>query len=120
MLVEAVIALGAGIAAQSVLLTAFGADSVIELLSGIVLYVRLSAESAGTSRDVERLEGTTTRVSAGLVFLLCAFLGLAFRPGIRLRIHASGSHDRLVGSAGDLLGLPLASRSKRPSPPVIR
>src|SRR3981081_491863 len=35
MAAEAVIAVGAGIAAKSVLLTAFGLDSVVELLSGI-------------------------------------------------------------------------------------
>ena len=34
---EAVLAIGAGIAARSVLLTAFGFDSVIELLSGVTL-----------------------------------------------------------------------------------
>src|SRR5207247_9972290 len=82
MLVEAVIALGAGIAAHSVLLTAFGADSVIELLSGIVLYVRLSAESAGTSRDVERLGGTTARVSAGLRVVVCACGLLSVLAGV--------------------------------------
>src|SRR2546429_8075823 len=63
MLVEAVIALGAGIAAHSVLLTAFGADSVIELPSGIVLYVRVSAGAAGARRAVEPVQGTTTRGS---------------------------------------------------------
>src|SRR2546430_7236617 len=86
MLVEAVIALAAGIAAHSVLLTAFGADSVIELLSGIVLYVRLSAESAGTSRDVERLQATTTPVSAGVLRLPCAYVALSSLSGLLLRL----------------------------------
>jgi divalent metal cation (Fe/Co/Zn/Cd) transporter len=47
MAAEAVIAVGAGIAAKSVLLTAFGFDSVVELLSGIVLLRRLAYESGG-------------------------------------------------------------------------
>src|SRR2546430_14928747 len=58
MLVEAVIALGAGIAAHSGLLTAFGGDSGIEPLSGVVLFVRLSAESAGARPDGGRPQGT--------------------------------------------------------------
>ena len=47
MLIEAVVALGAAVAARSVLLAAFGLDSIVELLSGIVLYRRLQVESSG-------------------------------------------------------------------------
>src|SRR3989442_16003512 len=77
MLVEAAAALGAGIAARSVLLTAFGVDSVIELLSGIVLYRRLSAQS-----NVERLENVATRISAVLLVLLCAYVLLSSLAGV--------------------------------------
>src|SRR5256886_2340652 len=112
MLVEAVIALAAGIAAHSVLLTAFGADSVIELLSGIVLYVRLSAESAGTSRDVERLEATTTRVSAGLLVVLCGFGWLAFVARLVLRITPSDSVSGASVTPLALLALPLPCRGQ--------
>src|SRR2546426_4925239 len=60
MLVKAIVALGAGIAARSVLLTAFGVDSVVELLSGIVLYRRLAgAASHAAPRDIERLAGVS-------------------------------------------------------------
>jgi hypothetical protein len=62
MVIEAAVAIGAGIAARSVLLTAFGVDSVIELLSGVVLYRRLKGDS-------ERLEATATRISAVLLVL---------------------------------------------------
>ncbi len=37
MVIEAIVAIGAGILSGSVLLTAFGLDSVIELVSGGVL-----------------------------------------------------------------------------------
>ncbi len=47
MAAEAALAIGAGIAARSVLLTAFGFDSVVELLSGIVLLRRLGLEARG-------------------------------------------------------------------------
>jgi divalent metal cation (Fe/Co/Zn/Cd) transporter len=90
MTAEAGIALVAGLMAGSVLLVAFGLDSVVELLSGVVLLWRLSAESGGAGIEkVELLEVFTARISAGLLVLLCGFVvvtslaGLAtgFRPG---------------------------------------
>jgi hypothetical protein len=57
MVVEAALAIGAGIAARSVLLTTFGFDSVIELISGLVLLWRLSVEAKGALvAALERLE----------------------------------------------------------------
>src|SRR5260221_11825872 len=47
MAAEAAIAIGAGIAAQSVLLTAFGLDSVIELVTGSALLWRLATAARG-------------------------------------------------------------------------
>src|SRR5438876_10357803 len=65
MFVEALVALGAGIAARSVLLTAFGVDAVGELLSGVVLYRRLAAESGRAAAvRVERLGHLGARMSA--------------------------------------------------------
>ena len=46
MVVEAAVSLGAGVLARSALLTAFGIDSVIELVSGAILLWRLSVEAA--------------------------------------------------------------------------
>src|SRR2546428_3851664 len=82
MFVEAIVALGAGIAARSVLLTAFGVDSVVELLSGIVLHRRLAGESNHAATvDVERLENLTTRISAVLLLFVCAHVLLSSLPG---------------------------------------
>ncbi len=47
MLIEMAVSIGAGIAAGSVLLTAFGLDSLIELVSGSILLWRFSVESRG-------------------------------------------------------------------------
>jgi hypothetical protein len=44
MLIEATVAIGSGVAAHSLTLIAFGADSIIELLSACVLLWRLSVE----------------------------------------------------------------------------
>src|SRR5260370_17185937 len=44
MAIEAVVAIGSGVAADSLTLTAFGIDSLIELASAVVLVWRLSVE----------------------------------------------------------------------------
>src|SRR5260221_9335132 len=75
MVVEAVVSIGAGILAGSALLTAFGIDSLIELISGGVLLWRLLVESNGG--DHEQVEGTEHRatwiVAVGLA-LLCLYV----------------------------------------------
>jgi len=93
MLIEAVVAVWAGIAAHSVLLTVFGFDSVIELISGAALARRLSLEAQGAASEaVEQMEGRTARLSAWLLVLLCVYIVassgagfvLGFRPGVSL------------------------------------
>src|SRR5437879_13704506 len=61
MAAEAAIAIGAGIAARSVLLTAFGLDSVIELVTGGALLWRLATEARGGS--LARVERAETRAA---------------------------------------------------------
>lgn len=45
MIVKAAVSIGAGVLAGSALLTAFGIDSVIELVSGAILLWRLQVEA---------------------------------------------------------------------------
>lgn len=75
LLVEASVALGSGIAAHSVSLTSFGADSVIELISGFVLLWRLSVEArgAGTER-IARAERFASWVVGIALLLLSLYI----------------------------------------------
>jgi divalent metal cation (Fe/Co/Zn/Cd) transporter len=114
MAAEAVIAVGAGIAAKSVLLTAFGFDSVVELLSGIVLLRRLSYESGGADGGgVVRVEKTATRISAVLLVLLCAYVALSSIAGLALGLKPDASGIGLVVAAVALIVMPLLARAKR-------
>ena len=73
MFIEAAIAIGAGVASRSVLLVAFGIDSIIELVSGFVLLWRLSMEASGQSLDrVARAE----RMAAWVVGIALTFLSI--------------------------------------------
>ena len=113
MLVEAALALGAGVAARSVLLTAFGFDSVVELMSGVVLLRRLSVEAHGSALvSVERLEKTTARISAVLLALLCAFVALTSAAGLLFRIKPDGSVLGLVVAAAATAGMPVLAWAK--------
>src|SRR5690348_6005360 len=88
MAAEAIVAIGAGVAAGSVLLIAFGADSVIELLSGATLLWRLQRESRGGSLEaVETAERQAVRVSAVLLALLCVYVVVSSLAGLLLGFH---------------------------------
>jgi len=70
--VEAIVAIGAGLAAGSIALVGFGLDSVIESISGIALYRRLAFERDGAT--AEESEGSERRALwfVGLSFWLIA------------------------------------------------
>jgi divalent metal cation (Fe/Co/Zn/Cd) transporter len=74
MLIEAAVAIGAGVAADSLSLIAFGADSLIELVSAGVLLWRLNVELRHGAEFPESVERRASRVSAALLFVLAAYV----------------------------------------------
>jgi divalent metal cation (Fe/Co/Zn/Cd) transporter len=74
MTIEAAVAIGAGIAADSLTLTAFGIDSLIELASAIVLIWRLTVELRQGETFAEKAERTASRVGGALLFALAAYV----------------------------------------------
>ena len=77
MTVEAVVAFAAGIAAGSLVLTAFGLDSVIELASAAVLMWRLRVELQQGRAFSEEVERRASRIAGGLLFALAAYVTIA-------------------------------------------
>lgn len=77
MTVEAAIAIAAGWTAHSLLLIAFGLDSVIELASAGVVMWRLSAELRHGQVFSERAERIASRIGGVLLFLLAAYVTAA-------------------------------------------
>ena len=75
MIIEAAVAIGGGIVVRSILLTAFGVDSVIELLSGGVLLWRMRSEIQGDK--TEHVERRAAWISATLLVLLCCYIIVA-------------------------------------------
>src|SRR5207302_10563237 len=75
MTVEALVASVVGLLARSVLLTAFGFDSVIELVSGGALLWRLATEARGRSlARVERAENRAAWIAGIGLVLLCLYI----------------------------------------------
>lgn len=77
MTVEALGSVGAGLAAGSIALIAFGADSFIELVSAGVLLWRLRLESLGggaSASRIEKAERQASRVVGWSLLLLAAYV----------------------------------------------
>jgi divalent metal cation (Fe/Co/Zn/Cd) transporter len=77
MTVEAVVAIASGVAAGSLVLMAFGLDSVIELASAGALMWRLSVELRHGQQFSENAERLASRVAGGLLFALAVYVTLA-------------------------------------------
>lgn len=113
MAVEASIAITAGVVARSVLLTAFGLDSVIELGSGAVLLWRLSVEAGGgTLERVQRSERRATRISAVLLVLLCLYVVVTSAAGLLARSQPESSLVGLAVAVAALIIMPFLAPSQ--------
>jgi len=77
MTVEAVVAIAAGVTAGSLVLIAFGLDSVIELASAGVLMWRLTVELRHGQKFSEHAERIASRLGGALLFALAAYVTAA-------------------------------------------
>jgi divalent metal cation (Fe/Co/Zn/Cd) transporter len=114
MIVEAVIAIGAGIVARSVLLTAFGFDSVIELVTGGALLWRLTTEARrGSLERVERAENRAAWITGIALVLLCVYIVATAVLGFVSGSKAEGSPVGIGLAVAALLIMPWLVWRKR-------
>src|SRR6266849_3434895 len=76
MVIEALVAIGSGLIAGSLTLTAFGLDSVIELVSAGVLIWRLTEELRRGEEFSWHAERVASRSGGALLFVLAAYIVL--------------------------------------------
>lgn len=113
MAAEGALAIGAGIAARSVLLTAFGFDSLIELLSGAVLLWRLRVEGKlGPTANVDRVESLAARISTALLVLLCGYVAITSVVGLVIGLRPDGSLLGIGVAAAAVIVMPLLAVAK--------
>lgn len=115
MVIEGALALGAGIVAGSILLTAFGLDSIIELISASVLLWRLSVEANGGEVErVERVERIAVWVVALTLALLCLYVLASSIAGLATQSKPENSPVGIGVSIAAVIVMPyLAFRKRR-------
>ena len=104
MAIEAVVAIAAGIAAHSITLTAFGLDSVIELISAGVLIWRLGVELKHGKEFSETAERRASKIGGGLLFALAAYVVLSAAWSLW---NGSGEEFSMVGLVLALAAIPI-------------
>jgi divalent metal cation (Fe/Co/Zn/Cd) transporter len=108
-LIEFAIALGAGIAAGSVALIGFGADSLIEVFSGLVITWLFTA-GRGASEDAERLARRLVAIS---YFVLTAYILVESLRDIIGGHHPQTSWVGIALAAVTAVTMPMLARAKR-------
>ncbi len=107
-LIEAMVAVASGIAAGSIALVGFGADSLIECLSGGILLWRLQLHEADESR--ERIAVKLVGVS---FIILAAYVGVDAAKTLVLREEPEVSVIGIALACVSLIVMPLLARAKR-------
>lgn len=105
---EAVAAIGAGLAAGSIALVGFGVDSVIESSSGAVLLWRLREGGRGEERERAAL-----RLVGVSFLLLAAYVAFDAVKSLVTREPPEASHVGIGVAALSLIVMPLLARAKR-------
>jgi divalent metal cation (Fe/Co/Zn/Cd) transporter len=104
MTVEAVVSIAAGITAGSLVLVAFGLDSVIELASAGVLMWRLSVELRHGQTFSEHAERLASRIGGALLFVLAAYVTIS---AVWYLWHGTGQEFSLFGFIVALMAIPM-------------
>ena len=114
MVIEGAVSIGAGIVAGSALLTAFGLDSVVELVSAGVLLWRLSLEARDSDTErAERAEHQAARVVGVTLGLLCLYVLGTSVYGLVTHAKPEGSLVGILISAAAVLVMPGLAFTKR-------
>jgi len=92
MLIEAAVAIGAGIAAHSIALSAFGADSIIELFSaGVVLRQLLKRTEDGPDEVLSDGERQASRLVGWALYAVIAFIVLSSAASLLVGLRPESS-----------------------------
>lgn len=112
MLIEAGVAVTAGIIAGSLALTSFGFDSVIELVSATLVLRRLRSELGG-GESSEQAERRVLRIIAITFFVLAAYVLIASVLDFATQAHPERSPIGIGLTISSLLVMPLLGWRKR-------
>jgi divalent metal cation (Fe/Co/Zn/Cd) transporter len=106
--VEAAIAVIAGLAAGSIALIGFGADSVVESVAGLILIWRFAADRAGSDAAELRAQ----RLIGASFFLIAAYVGVEATRTLVVADHPEASWVGIGLAAVTLVTMPLLASAK--------
>ena len=114
MMAEAIGSIGAGLVAGSLLLIAFGVDSVIELVSAFVLFRRLKKEPGGQLdiEEAEKLERQASRIAGWLLYLLAIYVVMQAGFSLWTRHAAETSFFGIGIAIIAAVGMPILAKAK--------
>ena len=117
MTVEGVASLALGWASKSLLLEAFGIDSVVELLSASVLLWRLKVEANGHADEVrsERVERMAAKWMGAMLYVLAAYIVGSSAYGLFVAHRITNTHESVWGILIGLvakIGMPILAGYK--------
>ena len=116
MVIEAAVAVGAGISARSLLLVAFGIDSAIELASAVIVFRRFRLEFIerfeSALHGADEIERKAARVAGYLLFLLSAYVFFQAIFGLMARHAAETSPIGIAVAIIAAFGMPFLAKAK--------
>ena len=116
MVIEAAVAVGAGIAARSLLLVAFGIDSAIELASAVIVFrhfrLQFTEKSESVLHGADEIERKAARIAGYLLFLLSAYVFLQAIFGLTIRHAAETSPIGIAVALIAAFGMPFLAKAK--------
>jgi divalent metal cation (Fe/Co/Zn/Cd) transporter len=117
MTMEGAASLLLGWASKSLLLEAFGIDSVIELFSGFVLFWRLRVEASGEggAERAEEVEGRAARYVGYSLYALVVYVALNSGYGLFIAKRITDTHESVWGILIGLvakIGMPILAAYK--------
>lgn len=112
MVIEAAVAIGAGVLAHSITLLAFGVDSLIELASAGVLIWRLTVELRRGQAFAKSAERAASRIGGTLLFALAGYVVVAAGWELWTRQGETFSWPGLLVSLAAILVMWTLSRRK--------
>ncbi len=107
-IVEAGVAVGAGVVAGSIALVGFGVDSLIESLSGATLLWRLQLHEADEQREL-----IATKLVGVSFFVLAAYVAFDAAKTLLMREEPHVSVVGIALACASLVVMPLLARAKR-------
>jgi len=106
--VEAAVAVAAGLAAGSIALVGFGADSVVETLAGLIVVWRF----AEGRHDSERAERQAQRLIAASFYVIAVYVAVEAIRTLATANHPNASWIGIGLAAVTLIAMPLLARAK--------